>query len=108
MATIILPSDEISDRKTFHAACQRVLGFPAFYGHNWDAWIDCMSYLDSPDAGMSSVTLTLGEPLLITVPDVGELKKRAPDVSALLDCTALVNRRFLARGGAPLIGLMLA
>jgi len=33
----------------------------------------------------------------------------APEVvSSLIECTADVNRRFLARGGSPLIDLMLA
>ncbi len=109
MATITLPSNEISDRKTFHAVCRRVFGFPEYYGHNWDAWIDCMSYLDNPEAGMSSVILKPGELLLITVPDAEDLNQRAPEVvSSLIECTAIVNRRFLARGGSPLIGLMLA
>ncbi len=109
MAAITLPSNEISDRKTFHAVCRRVFGFPEYYGHNSDAWIDCMSYLDNPKAGMSSVILKSGELLLITVPDAEDLNQRAPEVvSSLIECTAIVNRRFLAHGGSPLIGLVLA
>jgi hypothetical protein len=73
-----------ADRKSFHSVCQRVFGFPALYGHNWDAWIDCMSYLDDPQAGMSSITLNTGELLLVTVPDSEALKQRAPEVSSQL------------------------
>jgi RNAse (barnase) inhibitor barstar len=38
----------ISDWKSFHAEFRRVFGFPEFYGHNMDAWIDCMTSLDEP------------------------------------------------------------
>jgi barstar (barnase inhibitor) len=107
VATITLPSSEIIDRKTFHVVCQRVFGFPEYYGHNWNAWIDCMSCLDDPEEGMSSVVLKAGELLLVTIPDAEDLMKRAPEVvSSLIECTAIVNRRFLERGGSPLIGLM--
>jgi RNAse (barnase) inhibitor barstar len=109
VATIILPSSEIVDRKKFHSVCQRVFGFPAFYAQNMDAWIDCMSYLDDPEASMSSITLTPGELLLITLPDSEALKERAPEVfTAFIECSAIVNRRFVTRGHPPLIGLLLA
>ncbi|MDZ4753789.1 MAG: barstar family protein [Phycisphaerae bacterium] len=26
-------------------------GFPGFYGRNMNAWNDCMTFLDGPDAG---------------------------------------------------------
>jgi hypothetical protein len=43
-----------------------------------------MSYLDDPQAGMSSITLNTGELLLVTVPDSEALKQRAPEVSSQL------------------------
>ena len=36
---------------------KELLGFPDFYGMNWDAMIDCLSYMRQPSAGMSSVAL---------------------------------------------------
>ena len=48
---------------------------------------------------MSSITLNTGELLLVTVPDSEALKQRAPEVFAtLIECTAIMNRRFLERG----------
>jgi hypothetical protein len=57
---ITLPSDQITDWETFHAVFQSVFGFPEFYGRNMNAWNDCMTYLDDPDGGLSSVTIAKG------------------------------------------------
>jgi RNAse (barnase) inhibitor barstar len=50
--SIHIPFESFSSDKAFHAAFAEIMGFPAFYGHNWNAWIDCMSYIDDADAGM--------------------------------------------------------
>ena len=76
---------------------ESIIGFPAFYGANWNAWIDCMSYLDDVDAGMSSVHVHAGEQLAIELTETTALWKRCPDVIRdLLECTAAVNERFVA------------
>jgi len=106
MAAIILATNEITDEGTFHSVCQRAFGFPEFYGRNMDAWIDCMSYMDEPEAGMSALTLKPGELLLITVPNAEAFHERVPDIfDAFIACTAFVNRQFVARGSSTRIGL---
>jgi len=45
MATVRLPTEQITDWRSSHEVCREVFGFPDFYGMNMDAWIDCMSYL---------------------------------------------------------------
>ena len=47
--------NEIGDWDTFHEVFAKAMGFPEFYGRNNNAWIDCMSYIDDEDAGMSKV-----------------------------------------------------
>lgn len=42
-----IPAHEITDWDSFHDVFKRVFGFPDFYGRNMDAWIDCMTDLDS-------------------------------------------------------------
>jgi RNAse (barnase) inhibitor barstar len=94
MKTIRLDGTAIRDETSFHRECQRVLGFPGFYGANWNAWIDCMSYIDDPAAEMSAVHVAAGERLEIEVTDTTGLSKRCPDVlQALVECTAAVNDR---------------
>jgi RNAse (barnase) inhibitor barstar len=106
MPRIVLPTSEIRNEKTFHAVCQRVFGFPDFYAHTMDAWIDCLSCLDDPSAEMTSITLASGELLLVVVPNSAALKREIFD--ALIDATVAVNARFVANGKSPLVGLVLA
>jgi len=106
MPRVVLPTHEIRNEKTFHAACQRVFGFPDFYGHTMDAWIDCLSCMDDPAAEMSSFTLAPGELLVVVVPDSAKLKDEV--FEALIDGAVAVNSRFVQRGKPPLLALVLA
>ena len=106
MPRVVLPTQEIRNEKTFHAVCQRVFGFPDFYGHNMDAWIDCLSCLDDPAAEMSSFTLAPGELLVVVVPESAKLKDEIFD--ALIDGAVAVNSRFVEHGKQPLVALVLA
>jgi len=103
---IVLPTNEIRNEKTFHAVCQRVFGFPDFYAHTMDAWIDCLSCMDDPTAEMSSLTLAPGELLTIVVPRSADMKAEVFD--ALIDGAIAVNSRFVERGKPPLLALVLA
>lgn len=90
---------KIRDRDGFHSAFSAEMGFPDFYGRNMDAWIDCMSYIDEPDAGMSSVTVNPGESLKIFAEGVESALSKCPDVFIdFVECTAFVNRRFIESG----------
>ncbi len=87
---------EITDWKSFHHSFKEAMGFPAFYGNNMNAWIDCMSYIDDPEAGMSSITVAPGESLEITAHGIEFAYQKCPDVlQAFLECTAAVNQRFI-------------
>ena len=106
MPRVVLPTHEIRNEKTFHAVCQRMFGFPDFYGHNMDAWIDCLSCLDDPAAEMCSFTLAPGELLVVVVPGCAGLKQEVFD--ELIDGAVAVNSRFVERGKQPLLALVLA
>lgn len=107
MARIRLRTEQIADREEFHNQFQRLVGFPAFYGRNMDAWIDCMSSLRDGD-GMTAVVLGPDEALEIEVPDAVEFRLRAPELfQDLVDCSAFVNRRYRARGEGPALVLAL-
>jgi RNAse (barnase) inhibitor barstar len=110
MAHVRLDTAKITDKASFHAECGRVLGFPDFYGQNWDAWNDCMSYLRDAKAQMVGVQLGPEEVLHLELPDARALGERAPDVvRALVECAAFVNRtRYVDRGEPPAIALIFA
>ena len=78
---IRLNVQKITDWNSFHEQFKELLGFPDSYGNNMDAWIDCMAYLDDPAAGMSSLTLELGEQLVIeeSRPEAARLRLRFVD-----------------------------
>jgi RNAse (barnase) inhibitor barstar len=108
-AVICLPTHEILDWPTFHKVFQSTLGFPSFYGNNMDAWIDCMTYINSPAACMTKINVLPGQCIILRVDDVNGFSRRCPEqFRALIDCSALVNRRRIETGDEPVIALFLA
>jgi len=93
----------ILDWPSFHRASQVAFGFPAFYGHNLDPWIDCLTYLYEDD-GMSAITLKPSEVLDIQLIDSASLAWRAPPVlEGLESVVAAVSERHRADGGPPVL-----
>src|SRR5436190_11680705 len=98
----------IVDWNSFHAVFAQALGFPAFYGQNMNAWIDCMTYLDDPGAGMTSVHVSVGDVLVIEVSAAERLKERCADIfKALVECSAFVNYRRIQQGQQAVLALSL-
>lgn len=93
----------ISDWETFHTVFAEIFGFPGFYGRNMDAWIDCMSSLDDPKAGLSVVTCTPGHVVTLQLKDALDFAERCPEqFESLVECVAYVNWRRL-EGGEPTV-----
>jgi RNAse (barnase) inhibitor barstar len=99
MKTVLINGRVITDEGVLHDEFAAEMGFPGFYGQNWDAWIDCMSYITEPEAEMTKVHVAVGEELQVCVSDGRELERLCPDlVKNLLECTEFVNERFKRRG----------
>ena len=95
MPILVLPTERIKDWPSFHAECTLLFGFPAFYGKNMDAWIDCLSYLGAED-GMNTIKLKPGELLSLRIPGFQKFFKDHTEIcTALLECTAFVNSRYI-------------
>ena len=108
MKRLRLDTSSIVDLDSFHTEFSKLLGFPEFYGRNMDAWIDCMSYINHPEAQMSEVTVPNGEPLFLEISDTEAFLARCADMfHEFVICTAFVNQRFLAEGSATAICLVL-
>ncbi len=59
-----------------------------------DTWIDCMTSLDAPDDGLSSVHVGPGDMLMLCISGAGDLKKNCPEIYyAFVECSAFVNYR---------------
>ena len=100
MKTINLPFDIFKNEITFHEAFVKIMGFPDFYGMNWNAWIDCMSYIDDSEANMSQVQVAPGEQIEFVVSGYiysNELDESIPFRNFCI-CTGFVNRRFKDSG----------
>ena len=108
MRTVYINTAEITDRPSFHRVFQRAFGFPDFYGANMDAWVDCMSLLNDPEAGMSTVTLAPGEVVMLEVPDSLDFAASRPDIWLdLVEGCAFVNQRLTDRGELAVVALLM-
>ncbi|MGE5621874.1 MAG: barstar family protein [Bacillota bacterium] len=107
MPAVQLDGKTIRNWRDFHRVSQVAFGFPGFYGHNMDAWIDCLSTLRDDD-GMSRFTLGPDETLRIELLHTDFLRRQAPEIlDALLDCAAAVNERYAENGEKPALAVLL-
>lgn len=96
----------ILDWPSFHDEFNRVFEFPDFYGRNMDAWVDCMTSIDSPQDGMTGIHCEKGSFLTIELENVDDLRgDRAEYLEAILDCTAFVNFRRIDVNDKPVLAL---
>ena len=96
---VSLDCNKIRDWNSFHEEFARVFGFPAFYGKNMNAWIDCLTSLDAPEDGMSNVHCESGTVLTLELENVEAFAGRgAEQYQALIQCSAFVNWRRLEVG----------
>lgn len=100
---------DCSEAADLHGPFAKAFGFPDFYGRNWDAWIDCMSHLDEPDAGLSTIHVEKGGIVVIQLEQADALKRSQPDLlAALCESAAFVNWRRIEAGSAAILCLSFA
>jgi RNAse (barnase) inhibitor barstar len=101
-----IDAERIVDWPSFHAVFAEALGFPPFYGRNMDAWIDCMTYLDDADAGMSTIHCAPGAVVTLHLRGAKAFATRCPELyAALVESTGFVNWRRVERGGTSVLAL---
>jgi hypothetical protein len=106
---VAIPTEDIIDWPSFHEVFQKALGFPTFYGRNMNAWIDCMTSIDAPEHGMSTVKVESDELLVLSLEDAPGFQARCQEqYKALLECLAFVNYRRIEAEERPVLALMLA
>ncbi len=106
MTKITIDTSTITDWSSFHDVFAAAFGFPDFYGRNMDAWIDCMTSLDAPGDGMSSVHAEPGGVLVLDLGELGDFPQRCPDIyAAIVECAAFVNHRKLDVGEPAVLAL---
>ena len=91
---------------SFHDEFDRVFGFPEFYGRNMNAWIDCLTYLDDPESGMTRIHCEAGQILTVELVNSNSLKNKWPELfDAIIECSAFVNERRVEAGESPVFAL---
>ena len=73
---IDVPVKRIVDWAAFHEVFAEALGFPAFYGRNMNAWIDCMAGADDPDTGMVRAAVQPGQLTTLQIDDAADFARR--------------------------------
>ena len=107
MHTVVeIDTAAITDWESFHDVFAASMGFPDFYGRNMNAWIDCLTSLDEPEDGMTSVHAPDEGILVLALTDATDLASRCPDIyEAIVECSAFVNHRKMDAGERPVLSL---
>ena len=106
MNRVKIDCNQIHDWDSFHDVFAEKFGFPDFYGRNMDAWIDCMSYLDDPESGMTKITCSKRDYIIIELENIQNFQKIYPEIyEAIIECSAFVNLRSLEANEHPLLML---
>jgi hypothetical protein len=103
---IRIDARRLTDPAGLHATLGEAFGFPAFYGKNLDALVDCLTHLDDPKAGMSQVQVFPGQVALLVLDHADDTgKQQAAQVKSLVDAVAFVNWRRLEKGQPPVLAV---
>lgn len=95
MRRVVVDLSKVTGWDSFHDLFADAFGFPAYYGRNMDAWIDCME-----DFAIEK------DLLILDLPGMADLKLRCPEIcEALNECSAFINHRSLKSGGKAQIAL---
>jgi RNAse (barnase) inhibitor barstar len=106
MRLVKIDTRRIVDWDTFHDVFAEEFGFPAFYGRNMNAWIDCMSSLDDPSDTMTEVHAPPGGVVVLELGHVDDFFRRCPELYAeIIDCAAFVNWRKIEGGQQAVLAL---
>jgi len=103
---VSLDCDNITDWQSFHEAFAKAFGSPDFYGKNMNARIDCMTYVDDPAAGMSTIHCDRGSVLVLELLHVKAFRQRFPELyEAVVDGVAFVNWRRMESGDPAVLAI---
>lgn len=106
MTVVNVDTRRICDWDTFHDVFAEAFGFPGFYGRNMNAWIDCLTSLDEPADGMTTVHAPPGGVVTLDLEHVEDFARRCPEqYAAVVECAAFVNWRRIEVGDPPVLAL---
>lgn len=92
-----IDAGRIVDWPSFHEVFAETLGFQGLYGRNINAWIDCLSCLNEPEAGVTNVHAPPGGGRDLCRSTMSLASQLAVQ-QALVECAELGNWRWVAKG----------
>ena len=98
-----IDGSQLTDWESFHDVFAAVFGFPAFYGRNMNAWIDCMTSLDTPEDGMTTIHGSATDPVVPHIANASSVPSELFD--GLNECAAFVNWRRIEVGEPAILAL---
>jgi hypothetical protein len=101
--TVRIDGSQLTDWQSFHDVFAAALGFPAFYGGSMNAWIDCMTSLDNPEDGMTTVHGNAADPVVLHIANASSIPSDLFD--GLNECAAFVNWRRIEVGEPAILAL---
>jgi len=106
MTIMRIDARRLTDAAALHVVMSETFGFPATYGKNLDALVDCLTHLDDLKAGMSRVQVLPGEIAVLLLEHTAGLSKKAVEqMKALVDAISFVNWRRLEKGQPAVLAL---
>ena len=91
---IRIDARRLTDSAALHKVLAETFGFPASYGKNLDALVDCLTDLDGPQGGMSRLQELPGQIALLVLEHVDTATKpQKVQMQSLIDVVAFVNWR---------------
>jgi RNAse (barnase) inhibitor barstar len=101
---VILNGRQLTTWEEFHDECATTFGFPAFYGRNRDAWIDCLTDIDG---GLTKAECQTEADLLISIENSSTWVTQAPAmVTEFVQLVQDVNMRFKEAGLAKKVAVV--
>lgn len=96
VVSVVLDGTKLTTWEEFHDEYATTFGFPAFYGRNRDAWIDCLTDIDG---GLTHADFQTEADLLISIENSSTWVTRAPGmVTEFVQLVEEVNLRFKEAG----------
>jgi Barstar (barnase inhibitor) len=103
---VCIDCSRIRDWNSFHHEFAAAFGFPDFYGRNLNAWIDCMTYLDDPESGMTTIHTGKGHVVTLQLENTASFREQHPELyAAIIECSAFVNWRRLEVGDPSVLAI---
>ena len=106
MTIVRIDGRRVVDAKTFHDVLATTFGLPKTYGKNLDALVDCLTHIDDPKSGMTTVHVPMGGTLAIAIDHSSEFGGSHRDLFAsFCEAIAFVNWRRVEKGQPPVLAL---